>query len=164
MGNMNAESPDPRHRPPAPKIEKLLFCARSERADVGVGGDVSSGVLAAATTTTTTSLRQKRQGTIGGGGVLVGVRALHGVPSDGVRPKFLGGGQERRAVPVVRVLLRPAVLQEPKSPGQSHVHQPAEQRVQRLASVEVRPVLQDLHAEDPAADARLPAKPRQVWQ
>uniref|UniRef100_A0A3B5QC15 PR/SET domain 6 n=1 Tax=Xiphophorus maculatus TaxID=8083 RepID=A0A3B5QC15_XIPMA len=91
--------------------------------------------------------------------------ALHGLPPRPLFPELLAAGQGWGRSSV-GLWLRPAGLEEPAGSGEPDLHQPAEQRVQRLASVEVRPVLQDLHPEDPAADARLSAEPRQavpVW-
>lgn len=81
--------------------------------------------------------------------------AIHGLPPLPLLPELLAAGQGRGPV---RLQLRPAGVKEPAGPGQPDLDQPAEQRVQRLASVEVWPVLQDLHPEDPAADARLSAE------
>lgn len=82
-------------------------------------------------------------------------RPLHGLPPLPLLSEFLSAGQGWSSV---GLQFRSFGVQEPASPGEPDLHQPAEQRVQRLASVEVRAVLQDLHPEDPAADARLPTE------
>ena len=87
--------------------------------------------------------------------------ALHGLPARSLLSEFLADGKGRRRGSV-GLHFRPFGFEEPASPGEPDLHQPAEQRVQRLAFVEVWAVLQDLHPEDPAADARLSAEPRPV--
>lgn len=121
------------------------FCG-SERAVFCHGGNVASGLSPA--------LQQEPQTLV----FLAAAAALHGLPSSALLSELLSAGQERPR----RVQSEPDEREEPASAGQPDLHQPAELRVQRLASVEVWPVLQDLHAEDPAADARVHAEPRQV--
>lgn len=120
------------------------FCG-SERAVYCHGGNVASGLSPA--------LQQEPQTLV----FLAAAAALHGLPSVALLSELLSAGQESR-----RVQPEPDEREEPACAGQPDLHQPAELRLQRLASVEVWPVLQDLHAEDPAADARVHAEPRQV--
>lgn len=87
--------------------------------------------------------------------------ALHGLPPLPLPSEFLPAGQGRGRCSV-GLQFWPVGLKEPASPGEPDLHQSAEQRVQRLAPVEVWPVLQNLHPEDPAADARLSTEPGQV--
>ncbi len=120
------------------------FCG-SERAVYCHRGHVASGLAPA--------LQQEPQTLV----FLAAPAALHGLPPVALLSELLSAGQESRGVQP-----ESDEREEPACSGQPDLHQPAELWVQWLASVEVWPVLQDLHAEDPAADARVHAEPRQV--
>lgn len=66
--------------------------------------------------------------------------ALHGVRSVALLEEFLLVGQGWGGGPV-GLWFHPIGVEEPAGPGEPDLHQPAEQRVQRLAPVEMWPVL-----------------------